>query len=253
MLSKALVRSKPSWVCLQLCRSATTSAPAAETPSWVDGPERDLVNFPRIKPLVNPSPVRMGFIPQGWFDMFYDKTGVTGPYMLGAGVATFLISKELYVLDHEFYAGLIMYPLYAYGIIKFGPAVSEHCFKETTEYNKGLDSLRDNQIESNEEGIKNNKDSIVSAENQKILFQAKKENIKLQLEAAYRERMQSVYEEVKKRLDYQLETSNVKQRFEQKHMVEWIDASVRKSITPAVEEAALKQCFADLKILAAKA
>jgi len=253
MLSKALVRSKPSWVCLQLCRSSTTASSAANTPSWVDGPERDLVNFPRIKPLVNPSPVRMGFIPQGWFDMFYDKTGVTGPYMLGAGVATFLISKEWYVLDHEFYAGLIMYPLYAYGIIKFGPAVAEHCFKETTEYNKGLDSLRDLQIESNEEGIKNNKESIVSAENQTMLFQAKKENIKLQLEAAYRERMQSVYEEVKKRLDYQLETSNVKQRFEQKHMVEWIDNSVRQSITPAVEDAVLKQCFADLKILAAKA
>jgi len=250
MLSKAIVRSKPTWVCLQLCRSSTT---AAATPSWVDGPERDLVNFPRIKPLVNPAPVRMGFIPQGWFDMFYDKTGVTGPYMLGAGVATFLISKEWFVLDHEFYAGLIMYTLYGYCIKKFGPAVSEYCFKETTAYNKALDGLRDNDIATNENGINSAKDSIVSAENQATLFQAKKENIKLQLEAAYRERMQMVHDEVKKRLDYQLETSNVKQRFEQKHMVEWIDASVRKSITPAVEDAALKQCIADLKVLAAKA
>jgi len=250
MLSKALVRSKPTWVCLQLCRSSTT---AAATPSWVDGPERDLVNFPRIKPLVNPAPTRMGFIPQGWFDMFYSKTGVTGPYMLGAGVATFLISKEWFVLDHEFYCGVFMYGLYGYGVKKFGPAVSDYCYKETSEYNKALDGLRDIDITSNESGIAACKDGIASAENQTHLFQAKKENIKLQLEAAYRERLQMVHDEVKKRLDYQLETSNVKQRFEQKHMVEWIDASVRASITPAVEDAALKQCIADLKVLAAKA
>jgi len=250
MLSKALARSKPTWVCLQLCRSSTT---AAATPSWIDGPERDLVNFPRIKPLVHPAPVRMGFIPQGWFDMFYNKTGVTGPYMLGAGVITFLVSKEWFVLDHEFYCGLIMYTLYGYGIKKFGPGVAEYFHKESTEYNTALDGLRDHGIKYNEDGIEETKQAIVSAENQAILFEAKKENIKLQLEAAYRERMQMVHDEVKKRLDYQLETSNVKQRFEQKHMVEWIDASVRKSITPAVEDAALKQCIADLKVLAAKA
>jgi len=173
--------------------------------------------------------------------------------MLGAGVITFLVSKEWYVLDHEFYAGLIMYSLYGYGIKKFGPDVAEHIYKETSAANKDLDSLRDNDIAVNQQGIDAAKEAIASAENQAILFQAKKENIKLQLEAAYRERMQMVHDEVKKRLDYQLETSNVKQRFEQKHMVEWIDANVRKSLTPQVEEAALNQCIADLKVLAAKA
>jgi len=250
MLSKAIVRSKPTWVCLQLCRASST---AAATPSWVDGPERDLVNFPRVKPLIHPSPVRMGFIPQGWFDMFYNKTGVTGPYMLGAGVITFLVSKEIYVLDHEFYAGLIMYSLYGYAIKKYGADVSEFLYKETTEENNELDAMRDNEINVNQQGVDGNKEAIESAENQVLLYQAKKENIGLQLEAAYRQRLQMVHDEVKKRLDYQLETSNVKQRFEQKHMVSWIDANVRKSITPAVEDAALSQCIADLKVLAGKA
>jgi len=246
MLSRALAR-KP-WVCLQLARNSSST-----TPSWVDGPERDLVNFPRPVPLVNPSPVRMGFIPQGWFDMFYNKTGVTGPYMLGAGMITFLVSKEIYVLDHEFYLGLIMYSFYGYMVHRFGPDVSKQMAIANEEENKELDALRDTDIAANEADLADVKEAIASAENHATLFVAKKENIQLQLEAAYRERLQQVHDEVKKRLDYQLETSNVERRFEQKHMVEWIEANVRKSITPAVEDAALKQCIADLKVLATKA
>ena len=55
---------------------------------------------------------------------------------------------------------------------------------------------------------------------------------------------------MKQKLDYQLETANVKTRIEQRHMVNWIVDNVRKSITPTQESAALKQCFADLKSMA---
>ena len=58
---------------------------------------------------------------------------------------------------------------------------------------------------------------------------------------------------MKKKLDYQLEITNVKNRVEQKHMVDWIVNSVKSSITPAQEAAAMKKCLADLKALAATA
>lgn len=85
----------------------------------------------------------------------------------------------------------------------------------------------------------------------KVLFDAKRENIKLQLEAEYRRRQMEAYNEVQRRLNYLVAKEEAEKQFQQKHMVDWIIENVSKSITPAQEKEALRTTLAELKKLSA--
>merc|ERR1712142_270876 len=246
MLSRLAFRS------VQEARPVLVAVRPTSTTAFNGATERDEVNFPRRVRPVEPGKVRMGFIPEEWFQFFHSKTGVTGPYMFGVGLTTFLCSKEIYVMEHEFYTGLSILIMAVYAIKKLGPGIATYLDKEIDDIEGSWVKYRTDSIETIQKSVQEEKKAQWQAEGQNMLFDAKKENVALQLEAAYRERLATVHREVKKRLDYQLETANVKTRIEQKHMVNWIVNSVKSSITPAQEAAALKQCFADLKALAPK-
>ncbi|KAF7403702.1 hypothetical protein HZH68_006496 [Vespula germanica] len=210
-------------------------------------------NGPRPVRLVDPPPVRFGFIPDEWFTFFYSKTGVTGPYMFATSVGTYLLSKEIYVLEHEFYNALSFVIIWIILVKKLGPPLSKYLEKEQNAEIESWEESRKKQIDSAEENIKNIKDAIWRAEGQSLLMEAKRENVKIQLEAVYRERLAQIYNEVKNRLDYNAQIQIIERRIAQKHMVQWIIKNVLKAITPEQEKATLQQCIKDLQALASKA
>lgn len=65
-----------------------------------------------------------------------------------------------------------------------------------------------------------------------VLTLCSQNNVAMLLETNYRERLHMVTNEVKKRLDYQIQLQNLHQRLEREHMVDWVEKNVVKSITP---------------------
>lgn len=83
-----------------------------------------------------------------------------------------------------------------YGVKKFGPSVAAYLDKEIDKYENSLNESRNLELAMNEELIAHEKKEQSSLEGQKMIMDIKKENIKMQLEATYRERAVEVYQEV---------------------------------------------------------
>ncbi|OWA49974.1 ATP synthase subunit b, mitochondrial [Hypsibius exemplaris] len=212
-------------------------------------PERDLVNFPRPEMAVYGGRTRLGFIPEEWFDFFHKKTGVTGPYVFGVGLITTLLSKELWVVEHEFPLIPPMIFLVWLAMTKGGPVLAKVADKELDEYEEELIAIQEDSIVALQEDIKQEEKSQWMAKGQGLLFEAKREAVRLQLEAEYRRRQMEVYRDVKKRLDYQIEIQNARRSVEQRHMINWIVGNVLKSIDEKQEKRNIDQCIENLKKL----
>jgi F-type H+-transporting ATPase subunit b len=216
-------------------------------------PERDLVNYPHPNFLEFHSPVRMGFIPDSWFKFFYEKTGETGGYMFIGSMGTFLFQKELVVVTNELYR---MVPVGIHAV--FWYFVASHLIGNMVHADADARyDMKYNWKQRQLQAVHNGMDDETVKQSQtqgimQYLFEAKRENVGLQLEGAYRQRVNTLHQQVKRQLDFLVEYESTKRRFELGHMASWISKEVRKGITPALEEAALKKCVVDLQALAKK-
>ncbi|NXB31637.1 AT5F1 synthase, partial [Eulacestoma nigropectus] len=193
--------------------------------------------------------VRHGVIPEEFFQFLYPKTGVTGPYMLGTGLLLYLLSKEIYVVNHETVAAACILTVIVYGVKKFGADVAAFADKLNEEKMATALAMKNGAIQTLQTAIEEEKKEQWRVEGRNYLFDAKRNNIAMLLEANYRERLLMVYNEVKKRLDYQVAMQTLKRQKEQDYMIQWVEKNVVQSITPQQQKESIAKCILDLKAL----
>ncbi|XP_066059797.1 ATP synthase F(0) complex subunit B1, mitochondrial [Chamaea fasciata] len=197
--------------------------------------------------------VRHGLIPEEFFQFLYPKTGVTGPYMLGTGLLLYLLSKEIYVINHETVASACILAVIIYGIKKFGADVAAFADKLNEEKVSAAQAMKNEAMQALQTAIEEEKKEQWRVEGHTYLFDAKRNNIAMLLETNYRERLMMVYNEVKKRLDYQVALQTLKRQKEQDHMIQWVEKNVIQSITPQQQKESIAKCILDLKALSKSA
>ncbi len=174
---------------------ATSTTPVKQQAQ--ESSERDLVNFPRrTRPIDRPN-VRHHWIPEEFFQFFHAKTGVTGPYMFMGGLTTFLLSKEIWVIEHEFWVGIAIFIVWGGAIKMIGPGFTKNINEELAKDDARIKAIRQDEIDRCKNAIDNENNSQWMATSYEELMKAKKENVALQLEANYRQRLQDAYQQVR--------------------------------------------------------
>ncbi|KAI5647017.1 mitochondrial ATP synthase B chain precursor [Phthorimaea operculella] len=196
---------------------------------------------------------RLIWFPEEWFTFFHVKTGVSGFYVLLIGLANYCLSKEIYVLEHEYYTGLSWILMLWFAVTKMGPPLAKNLDKQVDDITEGYYAGRKQEIAFNEAIIKNAQLAQKQAQGQELLIAAKKENVLMQLEAVYRERAMMVYRTVKARMDYHAKLREAEARIQQKWMISWILQNVMNSITPEFEASALSGAIKEIEEVASRA
>ncbi|XP_007526995.1 ATP synthase F(0) complex subunit B1, mitochondrial [Erinaceus europaeus] len=197
--------------------------------------------------------VRMGLIPEEFFQFLYPKTGVTGPYVLGTGLILYFLSKEIYVITAETFSAISIIGVIVYGIKKYGASVAEFADKLNEQQIAELEEVKQASIKNIQDAIEGEKSQQALVQKRHYLFDVQRNNIAMALEVTYRERLLKVYREVKNRLDYHISVQNMMRRKEQEHMINWVEKHVVQSISAQQEKETIAKCIADLKLLAKKA
>lgn len=248
---------RPSVLFRVVSTSSTKPAAASSTNDNVkryphDAPERDFVNFPAPRQPEEPGKLKVGFVPAEWFNFLSQKTGVTGPYVLFWGGVATILSKEYFVYWADTAEQLVFLGALI-GITKmYGSSIAKSLDKQVDAENKAYNDNLNAATKDVDVKIKENEALFSLPEANKIVHSAKKENILMQLEAAYRQRLTQIHQEVKRRLDYQLAIQNAYKRLEREQAINYIIGEVNKSIGATQEKDAFQNGLGQLKQLSQK-
>lgn len=196
--------------------------------------------------------MRFSFVPDEWFQFFHNKTGISGPYVFLVSVSTLLISKEIYVMEHEYYSGLSILIMLYLTVTRLGDKIGKTLDKAVDDYEGTWTATRNLAKKTSEDGIAEENKLQQSMEGQLMLQDAKKENVALQLEAAYRERILTVFKDVKRRLDFHVTKVLIDKKFQHKNVIEYVVSKVIASYTPEKEKQMIEGCINHLSTLSAK-
>lgn len=180
------------------------------------------------------------------------KTGVSGFYTFMVTTGVYLTSKEILVMEHNFYNGLSMFVLCVAITTNYGKKIGQAIDKHVDQYEELVSHDRNSEKKMYEDGIADEKNLQWSCEGQQFLVDAKRENVLLQLEEEYRKRLFHVYNEVKKRLDCQVELGLAEGRFVQKNIVSYVVNGVQQALTPDFLNQYMDKCIQDLEVIVKK-
>ncbi|KAJ0064303.1 hypothetical protein NL108_001625, partial [Boleophthalmus pectinirostris] len=163
------------------------------------------------------------------------------PYMLGTGLLVYMLSKEIYIINHETFVAASVGGIFVYIVKKYGAQIAAFADKINEAWiflffmldkMAKAQEVKDLAMTNLAQAIENEKKEQWRVEGRSMLFDAKRNNVAMILETNYRERLHMVTNEVKRRLDYQIALQDLHRRMEQEHMVNWVEKSVIGSITP---------------------
>lgn len=216
-------------------------------------PGRDAVNFPRWTMSNQTPPTRYHIVPESWFQFLYPKLGVTGPYTLFAGVSTFLMSKEWVPIEHEFLSILSTTLLITIGVSKYGPMVSKYLIALQEKDCKDWDNWQHVNIDTLTKMKEHYSRELTKGGVMEDIYEARRQDIDVQLECEHRNRVKAVYEDTKRRLNYLVAKADSTRQIHHANMVNWVISNVMSSIGGQKQENdVLDNCVLNLKQLASK-
>jgi len=184
------------------------------------------------------------------YQIFKDMAGQSAGTTLTIGLSAYIISKEVFVLNEEFFLGLIMGGTIYHLSKAVGPPIAKILDARSKDILDGMNAEKEGRLVNLAQSIANEHEGESANQVRKEFFEVDKINNEMNLEAEYRRRLLEVETEVQKRLDYQLDLERLKNGIEERHMASWIEKEVVNSISEGQEQDALLQCIHDLNILA---